>query len=112
MTKESLDQYIIEIPLDNVVRVLIELVVAVFLLVWCLRARREGAWALGAAVAALGWACATALYLLADLSIWGAPEWMATFVWDHAAAIDWIRVASVAGVVAAVTVARRAPRAD
>lgn len=97
-------------PGDVLVRMLVEAAVAVFLLVWCLRSRRDGTWAAVGAVAAACWAAVPVLSFVALVSDErGAPD-LDTRVTAHQGALDWLGLIGLAVVILAVSVGRSRAR--
>ncbi|GAB7008058.1 hypothetical protein JCM18899A_55420 [Nocardioides sp. AN3] len=102
----SSDQYFIEIPGDFVVRLVIETALAAFLLVWFLRLRRRGLWAVAGTAAALCWTAVAGFYIAAFISARRGALDLYSWATAHGAALEWVRLAGLGGVVLALTVAR------
>lgn len=97
-------------PSDAPVRMFIEAALAAFLLVWCLRSRRDGIWATVASVAALCWTAVTALNFVAEMSARRGALDLYSWVSDRSDALDWLRLASLGVVVLALSVGRTRAR--
>jgi hypothetical protein len=94
-------------PGDVLVRMFIEAALGVFLLIWCLRSRRDGLWAAVGSLAAFCWVVVVSSEVAIDLG--GSPDldWWVTV---HIGALDWLRLVSLVTVVLAVTVGRTRSR--
>jgi hypothetical protein len=97
-------------PADLLARMSIETALAVFLLVWCIRSRRDGVWAVTGSVAAFCWAAVAALNLAANWSSSEGALGLYSWVAAHAGALDWLRVTGLAVVVLAVSIGRTRAR--
>ena len=94
------------IPGGFVARLIVETAFAACLLVWCLRTRRDGVWAVATIVAASCWTAVAALNCAANLWARGSADDLFWWTVAQGDALDWVRLLSIGGVVLTLTATR------
>ena len=97
------------IPTDFLVQLLIETLLAVFTVAWCLARLSTGRWAVLGAVGGVLYALVTAGYLYAYASArWADTGVALRWLLDHDSRLGWARITGLVLFVGAVTVGRPA----